>query len=324
MHRDDVGIALDHDGEVLLLDSLLGEIKTVKFVFLAVNFAFGRVLVLGDALVGTQGTTAECDDTTGNIVYRKHHALAEAVVDPTVALTLYRKTRREQELLLIARRQSVLRHLVALRRAETQTEFLYRSIGETACAAEIGHAYAHALVALVEVFGEVVGSPRIERKHALAVVVAADILLGHLLFANLDAVFFRDDFQSLGIGYAFVFHDKRYGIAALAASEALENAFRRRNHERRRLLVMERTARLIVHALAFERNIVAHDVHDVRRGINSVYGFTVNHSRGKDTNKRAKSKVIFDFDFRIMNYTFAVWISNSFPITNRPATSRKQ
>ena len=41
---------------------------------------------------------------------------------------------------------------------------------------------------------------------------------------------------------------------------------------------MERTARLIVYALAFERNIVAYDLDNICRGKDSIDCISVNHS----------------------------------------------
>ena len=52
VHRNHIGVALDHDGEVLLLDRFFGEVKSVELPFLAVNLALGGVLVLGHRLVG--------------------------------------------------------------------------------------------------------------------------------------------------------------------------------------------------------------------------------------------------------------------------------
>ena len=95
VHGDHVEIALDHDGKILLLDGLLGEIETVEFAFLAVDLALGGVRVLGDLLVGAQGAAPEGDDAPRDVVHGEDHAVAEAVVERTVALSGQRKARRE-------------------------------------------------------------------------------------------------------------------------------------------------------------------------------------------------------------------------------------
>ena len=122
MHRNHIGVSFDHDGEILLLNGLLGEIETVKFAFLAVYLALGGVLVLGHLLVGAQRAASERHDAPRNVVHGEDHAVAEAVVERPVALALQRKSRREEKLLLVTRRQGVLRHPVALRGIVAQVD----------------------------------------------------------------------------------------------------------------------------------------------------------------------------------------------------------
>ena len=40
---------------------------------------------------------------------------------------------------------------------------------------------------------------------------------------------------------------------------------------------MEGAARLVVHTLAFECDVVAHNIYDIGSSIYSIYGFTINH-----------------------------------------------
>ncbi len=288
VHRNDVGIALHHDGEVLLLDGFLGEIETVEFALLAVYLALGRILVLGDFLVGAERTAAERHDTARNIVDREHHPVVETVEERTVALALERQARREEEFLLVPGGQRVLGHLVALGRAETEAEFLNRGVGHAARLAEIGHADAHPLALVVQIVGEVVGRPTIERKHGFAVVVAPLLLGGELLLLDLDAVALGHHLERFGIGDVLVLHQERHGVAALAAAETLVDALGGRNDERRGLLVVERTARLVVHAFALERDEVADNIHDIGGGIDAVYCLPVDHTC-KDRENRIKN-----------------------------------
>ena len=217
-------------------------------------------------------------------MHGEDHPVAEPVVKRSVALAGQRKSRREEELLLVTRRQGVLRHPVALRRTESESEFLDRGVGHPALLAEVGQSHALSFGFALEVVGEILRGPAVQGEHRLAVVVAAHLLFRHLLLLNLDAVTLGHHLQGLGIGDVLVLHQESHGIAALAASEALVDALRGRHDERRGLLVVERTARLIVHALSFERDVFADNIHDIGGGVNAVYCFPVDHTR-KDTEK---------------------------------------
>ncbi len=278
VHRDHVGITLDHDGVVLLLDRLLGEEEAVEFALLAVDFALGRVLVLGDLLVGAERAAAEGHDAARNVVHGEDHAVAEAVVQRTVALARQRKARREQELPLVPRGQRILRHPVAARRTEAEAELPDRGVGHAALLTEIGQPHALSLGLAPEVVGEVLRGPAVQGEHRLAVVVAARLLGRQLLLLDLDAVPFGHHLERLGIRQALVLHEERHSVAALAAAEAFVDAFGGRDDERRGFLVVERTARGIVDALAFERHEVADDIHDIGGGVDAVYRFPVDHS----------------------------------------------
>ena len=278
MHRNHIGVSFDHDGEILLLNGLLGEIEAVKFAFLAVYLAFGGVLVLGHLLVGAQRAASERHDAPRNVVHGEDHAVAEAVVERPVALARQRKARREEELALVAGRQGILRHPVALCRAEPEPELADRGVGQSALLPEVGHPDAHPLGVVAEEIRKVLRGPSVHDEHRLAVVVAPHLLLRQLLLPDLDAIAFGHHLQRLGIGDVLVLHQERHGIAALPAAETLVDPLRGRDDERRGLLVVERTARLIVHTLSLERDIVADDIHDVRGGIDAVYRFPVDHS----------------------------------------------
>ena len=145
--------------------------------------------------------------------------------------------------------------------------------------------------------GEIVRGPSIDGEHALAVVVALHVLVAHLLLAHLDAVTLGHHLQRFGIGDVLVLHDEVDGVAALAAAEALVDASCGRDYERRRLLLMKRTACLIVDALAFERNILADDIDDIGGGIYPVYGFAIDHLRGILSCKDMKKKLYIYFQY---------------------------
>ncbi len=277
VHRDHVGVALDQDGVFVLLDRLLGEVEAVELALLAVDLALGRVLVLGYVLVGAQRAAAEGDHAARDVVHGEDHAVAEAVEERSVALAPERETRGHEKLLLVARCQGVVRHAVALGGAESQAELADRGVGHAARLAEVAHPDAHPLALAVEVVGEVGGGPAVEGEHRLAVVVAPLLLGRQLALLYLDAVALGHGLQRLGVGHALVLHEEGHGVAALAAAEALVDPLGRGDDERRGLLVVERAARGVVHALAPERDEVADNVHDVGGGVDAVYRFPVDH-----------------------------------------------
>ena len=288
MHRDHIGIPLDHDRIVLLLDRLLGEIEAVELALLAVYLALGGVLVLADILVRSQNAAAEGDDPPRNVVHGKDHPIVEAVEQLPVAFTSDRQSGREEKLLPVSGGQGGARHRIALGRTIAQSELLDRGLRKPALLPEIAHADALPLRRLTQVVGEIVIGPAVEGEHRFAVVVAADILLGELPLLHLDAVALGHGFERFGVRDALVLHDEGNGVARLAAAEAFENTFRRRYDERGSLFVVEGTARLIVHTLAFERDVIADDFDDIGCRIDAVYGGAVDESHAcKVTNNSA-------------------------------------
>jgi len=276
VHRNHVGISLDHDCEIVLLDRFLGEKQAVQLAFLAVNLAFGRILVLRNRLVCTQRATSESHHAAGNVMYGEHHPLPKTVEKRTV-VPLDRKSGRNQKLLLITGSQSRPAHSIAPGGTESEPELLDRRIGKSPLLPEIGHADTHPFGFMEQVIRKILRRPTVHDEHTLAVIVAGDLLGRHLLLPHFDTVTLGHGFQRLGISHILVLHQERDGIAALAAAETLVNPLRGRYDERRGLLVVERTARLIIDTLSFERHVFADNIHDIRSGVNPIYCFPVDH-----------------------------------------------
>ena len=91
-------------------------------------------------------------------------------------------------------------------------------------------------------------------------------------------IFLREVFQGFHIGQAFVFHHEVDGRTGLPASEAFVYPFCRGDVERRRLLVMERTARSIVGAASLQGDEVAYHIHNLCRIKYPVYSCLGNHA----------------------------------------------
>lgn len=76
-----------------------------------------------------------------------------------------------------------------------------------------------------------------------------------------------------------MFHQKRNGISAFAATKAFENFFGRRNGERWSFFVMKRTKSEVVGAPFFQANKTANDFNNINAGKNLLYGILRDHNR---------------------------------------------
>ena len=73
----------------------------------------------------------------------------------------------------------------------------------------------------------------------------------------------RELFDGIGKRLAAVLHQEADGRAVRAAAEAVVELLRRAHRERRRLLAVERAARLVVRPGLLERDVAVDDVDDV-------------------------------------------------------------
>jgi hypothetical protein len=69
-----------------------------------------------------------------------------------------------------------------------------------------------------------------------------------------------------------MFHQKRNGVATLAATKTFENFFGRRNGERWRPFVMKRAVSEVVGAPLFKLNKATYYIYNVKAGKNLLYG----------------------------------------------------
>ncbi len=79
-----------------------------------------------------------------------------------------------------------------------------------------------------------------------------------------NAALFRDQLHSFGKFALLHSHDEVVDVAALAAPEAIENLFDRRNCEGRRLFLVKRTEPAEVLAGFFQPDVFPHHADDVR------------------------------------------------------------
>ena len=150
-----------------------------------------------------------------------------------------------------------------------------------AAAAEILLANGDAVGVVLQNVLEILHRPIIDDQHRLAVVLLLSLLVGQFLLLNLDVILPCQPAQGLGIGDLLVLYQEVDGRATLAAGKALAYLLRRRHHERRCLVVVERAQPLVVHARLPQRHELTDHIHDVRGIHDLVYRLSVNHSPAK-------------------------------------------
>ena len=116
---------------------------------------------------------------------------------------------------------------------------------------------------IVEQILKIIAGPLVDDEHRLAPALLLFLAVGQLAFVYFDMVFVRQPSQGLHIGHLLVLHNEPYRVPALAATKAVACAACRRNEERRRLLVVERTEALVVGARLFQRDKFGNHVDNV-------------------------------------------------------------
>ena len=81
-------------------------------------------------------------------------------------------------------------------------------------------------------------------------------------------------------------HQKIDGIASLSTGKTMTNLLRGRHHERRGLVIVERTQSLIVNTRLAEVNELTHHIHNIGGIHNLIDGRPVNHWCKDSTNLR--------------------------------------
>ena len=282
VHGNHVGIALNHIYPVLLRDGLLCLIESIEFTFLMIDLRVGRVHVflLNALRTGVEQSPSEGhhlaadvqpgeDDTTSVAVNKKtfplplpnregssmliRRILTLRVITPLPireglgeGLSLKAESRLHQKLRLIARLLGGRGQGVTLRQGEAEVE-LRNDIVANATAAEVLLADGDAIGIILQDIFEVFHRPLVDDEHRLTVALFLLFLVGEFFLLYLYIVFLCQPAQGLGIGNLFVLHQEVDGRTTLATGKALTDLLRRRHHERRGLVIVERTQALVVH-----------------------------------------------------------------------------
>ena len=163
----------------------------------------------------------------------------------------------------------------AVAEAEAADDF----VGEAA-GVEVGEADGAPHFVVVEEVGEVLLRKLGEVEEGVALVLPFALLLGLLLFADFDVVFFGQVEEGFGVGEVLVLFEEGHDVAGLAAAEAFEYAFGGGDVEGGCLLVVEGAAADVVGATLLEGHKVADDVLDAGGIHDALYGLLVYHFGG--------------------------------------------
>ena len=211
-------------------------------------------------------------------MYGEDDAVAEAVVG-LACLVADAKARLQQVFLLVALGEAGLPLRVVLVGTKSELEFLNYVVAEAALT-EVGQTHGSPIDGVIHLLLEPCVGPFVDDEQALALALLGTLLVGLLALLDFDMVFLGQIAQGIGVGELLVLHDEMHGRASLAAREALADVLRRRYHERRRAVVVERTQPLQVGTRPLQGHEVRHDIHDVCRIQNPIYCRSVYHSCG--------------------------------------------
>ena len=175
-----------------------------------------------------------------------------------------------------------------------QTKLAYHVVAESTTSV-ILHAYSDTVGVVMQEFLEIGGSPLIDDKHRLTLVLLLTLLVAYLALMNLYSILLRKPSQRLRIGELLVFHDKTDRIAALSATETMAGATGRTDHERRCLLVVERTQSLIVCSTFLQCDKLRNNIYDVCSFFYTVNCRSVNHCLSSFLWQRYKKNMRCDY-----------------------------
>ena len=222
-----------------------------------------------------QGASAEGDDAAAHRMDREHHPVVEAVVQGAVRIPLGTEACFQQILVLVAFLLGRFRERVLGFRCPSQA-VLGDGLVLEAAGMEIldgdGAAFVRRELVLVKVEGELR-----DGEEALVPLARGDVLGRFLFLLHLDMVLAGEVLEGLRVGELLVLHDEAHSRAGLAATEALVDAAGRLYVERRRFLIVERTAGPQAAPAALQRHEIAHHVFDAGRVQDELYRLLRNH-----------------------------------------------
>ena len=277
VHRNHIRIAFHHIDQIQFGYGFLGLEDTIEFTFLMIDLRIGRVDIFLLHTLGAciQQSAAKSRHLAADTYPREDDTSRKAVHERSV-VPLETQSSLHEELLLVASLQCCLRQCVALTQAEAQLE-LPDDVVTEAAAAEILHTDGQPVDILMQNALKVFARPFVDDEHRLTFAFRLPFLVGQFPLAYFYMVFVGQPAQSLGIGHLLVFHHEPDHVSGFSTGKALIDSLHRRYGERRRGVVVERTQALIARAALLQRHELRHDIDDVRRIHDAVYGVSVYH-----------------------------------------------
>ena len=249
----------------MLDNGLLGQVQTVEFSLLGIDFRLGRVHIFPDVfvLLGVQHAPAEGNDAPRHTVHRKNDAAVIAVQEFAVVRAVA-QAGAFQVFFLEALFLGRMCQCVALFERIAQLKFSYDVVAQAA-ASEIAHAHRHAVDVVVECLREVIACPLVDHKHGFAGRSRGTFRVTEFFVAHFDAIAPPEPLDGFGKGELLVQHDELNHVAAVAATETFAQLLRGRHHERRRLLIVEGAEAFEVGSRPPKGDKIAHHIHNICR-----------------------------------------------------------
>ena len=220
VHGNDVRVAFHQIGAAGTHNGGLGLKKPIEFPTFGVDWAFGRIDILGQLLVRTQDAAAESHNLARDCVDRENDAAVEAVHQLFAFLRPVAQSRLHEVILVEPVCQCRLGEGRALHGGKAEVE-LGNGIVAEAAGAEVGHALRHAVHTGVQCILEESVDPFIHGKHALARALCHAFLIRHFLILDFDSYASSQPFDGFGISHLLQFHHEADRVAAFATRKAL-------------------------------------------------------------------------------------------------------
>ena len=275
--RDHIHVAFYHQNALQLAGRLARLVEAVEFATLVKDLGLRRVEILG--LVVPQYPAAKGDNAAAPVADRKHHAVAEAVVDLAV-LVFHQHAGLDQQ---VAQRIPATQRrvqVVPARRREPHAELL-RDLARQAARLQIIHRPRRLRVAaqLLAVEQRRFFHNGVERFIALlALRRVAPATAG--LAGNGHAGTAGQTIHRLREFQVFVFHHERQRIAARATAEAIVELFVGVDAERGAALLVEGAAGGVILARLFQFDTPVYhldDIDAVQQVIQKSLGYPSGH-----------------------------------------------
>ena len=207
-------------------------------------------------------------------MYREYDSVRKTVYQ-TAVIIFYADSCLCQELFLVSFAACLVRQCSTFNRSPSEP-ILRNGLVSQSPAAEILICNSLTFLSRKAFFEELCRILRNEHQTLLTLSLSDN--LGTLLFLyDFNVIFLGKISERLHIGHALMFHDKTYRRSRFSTTEALVDTFCRRYGKRRGLLIMERTACLIIGTPSLQSYKVPYNLLDPGRIYDLINYIAWNH-----------------------------------------------